>query len=203
MAVCSIVTGDKARLIGKTMANHDSVRQTLRSRTQELHEELDQHVLASEPFSTLENYHSFLFQMRQLHLTLEPASRKVGSRIGLPNDGTRIVEATQQDWSEIPEPLPIEPLRHLPAGDWGYAYVLEGSSFGAIQMHRLAKKSLPPGTSTEFLAAMSSRAGTRWVKFAEALEKQCSDVQSAVAAAQDAFTLAHAIFEVKTSKEQV
>ena len=182
------------------MTDQDSVRQTLRSDTQELHAVLDAHVLASEPFSSLERYHTFLFQMRQLHLTLEPAMKSLTARVGLLDDGAHIVDAIQADDPKMPPPLPIEPLRHLPTGDWGYAYVMEGSSFGAIQMLRLANESLPPNTSTEFLALMSSKAGKRWSIFTNALETHCSDVPTATAAAQEAFSLAHVIFEVDSTK---
>lgn len=181
------------------MKTQDSVRQILRTQTQPLHAALDRHVLASAPFSSLATYHTFLFQMRQLHLSLHLATQAVSKRIDLPDSGRQLIDAATRDVPTMPKPLPLQRLKHLRNGDWGYAYVVEGSAFGAAQMLGLARQRLPHGTSTEYLNLMSASISTRWPIFVQALEQHCSDIESAVAAAKHAFVIAHTIFGVSNT----
>ena len=179
-------------------SHSDSTRLRIRVAVQDVHAELDAFVVSQEPFATVEAYGSFLWCMRQLYVSLQPAISKVSKQIGLPDCSQDCIAAANQDAPGIAPPASPLTLSHLDDGAWGYAYVMEGSALGATQLVKLARERLPTGTSLEFLSTVSSHAKSRWPIFIREIDERCENVDAAIAAAEEAFNYALKIFTMPT-----
>ena len=174
----------------------NSARHRIRSAVQEIHGVLDNFVVSQEPFSSVEAYGSFLWRMRQLYVSMQPAISDVSQEIGLANCSQDCIDAATRDDPSMP--LPASPLKlsFLDGGAWGYAYVMEGSALGATQLVTLARERLPVGTSLEFLDTVASHAKSRWPIFVKEIDSRCEDVETAIAAADEAFNYALEVFTI-------
>ena len=172
----------------------DSIRHRIRDAVQEIHGELDNFVVSQEPFASLQAYGSFLWRMRQLYVSLQPAISEVSGQIGLPDCSQDCINAATRDDPEMAPPARPLTLTHLKGGVWGYAYVMEGSALGATQLLKLARQRLPAETSMDFLTTVSSHAKSRWPTFIKEIDHRCEDVDTAIAAADEAFNYALKIF---------
>ena len=172
----------------------DSVRHRIRAAVEETHAVLDKLVVSQQPFASVQAYGSFLWRMRQLYVAFQPAISKISAQISLPDCSQDCIDSALRDCPDMPLPSPSPELKFLDDGAWGYAYVMEGSALGATQLVKLARQRLPAGSSLEFLTTVSSHAKTRWPIFIKEIDKRCEDVDTAIAAADEAFNYALELF---------
>jgi heme oxygenase len=166
-----------------------TLRQTLRTRTDDLHEELDA-LLGRFDLGRRSEYREFLTIHARVLPAVEQALEQAGIATILPDwEAHRRAPLLERDLAalgeSLPEPITVSPASGIPEL-LGTAYVVEGSRLGSRFLAKRVGKAMP----AEYLhAAGQQRAWPALLSALDDAELAPAQVDRAVAAARGCFTL--------------
>lgn len=187
------------------MHPHDpplSRSQRLKARTTATHQQLDDGIMASAPFSSKENYARFLQAQYSFLRDVDALYDHAGLAALLPQlDERRRYAAIAADLDDLGAALPADgPEAPLDinvdlATALGWLYVTEGSKLGGTILYKLAGKlGLDGQFGARHLAAHPDGAAQHWRQFTAALDSVSLDAEQearVVAGAEAAFMRMH------------
>ena len=189
-----------------------NLRDSLRSKTKDTHQELDDFVGEMRVFDSVTKYRVFLLGMNRLYQVFGSELDWASEQIGVPPSTAKLVSSIQSDGSFTSNELKWndensrQQLSHYGLSDdeackWGAAYVLEGSAMGARYMVKAAEKLIESQSSeaadsisATYLQTLANESYERWPKFVEELNAADCDTSVAVQSAEQVFVAAKKIF---------
>ena len=189
-----------------------NLRDSLRSKTKDAHQDLDDFVAAMKVFDSASRYRVFLLGMNRLYQAFGNEVDWASTQIGVSPSSEKLVSNIQTDGAFTSEELKWndEKSRERLAGlsivdneacNLGVAYVLEGSAMGARFMVKAAEKMIELNSSktakpmgATYLQTLAQDSYDRWPKFVEALNSADCNADVAVESADQVFVTAKEIF---------
>ncbi|SFL97383.1 biliverdin-producing heme oxygenase [Rugamonas rubra] len=176
--------------------------QRLKTRTMATHQQLDDGIMASAPFSSKENYARFLQAQYSFLRDVDPLYEHAGLAALLPQLAQRRrYAAIAADLADLGAALPLDGPEAPLAADvdlataLGWLYVTEGSKLGGAVLYKLAGKlGLDGDFGARHLAAHPDGAARHWREFTAALDDVELDAEQEsrlVGGAEAAFTRMH------------
>jgi heme oxygenase len=150
----------------------------LQAATRQVHEQLDRHIMACNPFGSFENYRRFLVAQYHFHSDVDGLYAVPGLAALLPGlRERRRLARIGYDLLDLGHPLPVPDAagRVAAGGDTaaalGWLYVAELSNLGAGGLFRLAEHlGLNERFGASHLAAHPSGRAAHWRRFTTALD---------------------------------
>ena len=164
------------------------LRKRLREATRDAHDRLDATV-TGHSLTTAIGYGHYLDSMLKLYQYFSETQAAVALEAGFESQTKSLVTAIMTDLNSIGYQVstytidvarpahPDEPISFR----WGAAYTLEGSAMGAVGMLKSMKES-EFSNQCRFLEFVTLNCKSRWPKFIEALEKNATNSEAAIAA---------------------
>lgn len=175
----------------------------LRAATRSAHENIDNRIMAAQPFASAENYVRFLVMQFWFHKAVDPLFRDARLADMLPDlEGRRRFDLIVADFADLGLPVPVlmddaEPVT-IPgdiATALGWLYVVEGSNLGAaVLLKEAAKLGFSDRFGARHLAGHPAGRGLHWRTFNAALDAvdlSAEEEVASIAGAQTAFRLVH------------
>jgi heme oxygenase len=179
----------------------------LKAGTREVHERLDQAIMALDPFRSRDHYARFLRIQWAFHVRIAPLYADEGLARLVPDLAARcrlsLIEADLTDLGlakpEAPGTITVEPAEAL-----GWLYVAEGSNIGAAFLLKAAQKLLDLGESfgARHLAGHPEGRALHWRQFTAALDAvdlAPTDEEAVVDGAKKAFAFVRVQVEMEAS----
>ena len=151
----------------------------LKAATHGVHEQLDNRIMAAEPFRNRERYGRFLEMQHRFHRDIDPLYRHVALDAVLPDlEGRRRLAAIGRDIADLGQDIPtfsdsstFEDGRiDLPTA-FGWLYVAEGSNLGAAFLFKAAAAlGLNASFGARHLAGHPDGRARHWREFTAALD---------------------------------